>query len=39
MMFFIDEIHRLNPAIEEFLYSAMEDYRIDILIGEGPAAR
>lgn len=36
---FIDEIHRLNPAIEEFLYSAMEDYRIDILIGEGPAAR
>ncbi|PIZ05102.1 MAG: Holliday junction branch migration DNA helicase RuvB [Gammaproteobacteria bacterium CG_4_10_14_0_8_um_filter_38_16] len=36
---FIDEIHRLNPAIEEFLYSAMEDYRIDIMIGEGPAAR
>src|SRR3990167_4542377 len=36
---FIDEIHRLSPAIEEFLYSAMEDYRIDILIGEGPAAR
>lgn len=36
---FIDEIHRLHPAIEEVLYSAMEDYRIDIIIGEGPAAR
>lgn len=36
---FIDEIHRLSPAIEEFLYSAMEDYRIDIMLGEGPAAR
>lgn len=36
---FIDEIHRLNPAIEEVLYSAMEDYQLDIMIGEGPAAR
>lgn len=36
---FIDEIHRLNPAIEEILYPAMEDYQIDIVIGEGPAAR
>lgn len=36
---FIDEIHRLNPAIEEVLYPAMEDYQIDIMIGEGPAAR
>ena len=36
---FIDEIHRLNPAIEEILYSAMEDYQLDIMIGEGPAAR
>ncbi len=36
---FIDEIHRLNPAIEEILYPAMEDYRLDIMIGEGPAAR
>ena len=36
---FIDEIHRLSPAVEEVLYSAMEDYRIDIIIGEGPAAR
>jgi holliday junction DNA helicase RuvB len=36
---FIDEIHRLNPAIEEVLYPAMEDYQIDIIIGEGPAAR
>ena len=36
---FIDEIHRLSPAVEEVLYSAMEDYRIDIMIGEGPAAR
>lgn len=36
---FIDEIHRLNPAIEEILYPAMEDYRLDIIIGEGPAAR
>jgi len=36
---FIDEIHRLNPAIEEILYPAMEDYKLDIMIGEGPAAR
>ncbi len=35
----IDEIHRLNPLIEEVLYSAMEDFRIDVIIGEGPAAR
>jgi Holliday junction DNA helicase RuvB len=36
---FIDEIHRLSPVIEEYLYSAMEDYRIDIMIDSGPAAR
>jgi Holliday junction DNA helicase RuvB len=36
---FIDEIHRLSPAIEEILYPAMEDYQLDIIIGEGPAAR
>ncbi|MCY4044604.1 MAG: Holliday junction branch migration DNA helicase RuvB, partial [Cellvibrionales bacterium] len=36
---FIDEIHRLNPSIEEILYPAMEDYQLDIMIGEGPAAR
>lgn len=36
---FIDEIHRLNPVVEEVLYPAMEDYKIDIMIGEGPAAR
>ena len=36
---FIDEIHRLNPLIEEVLYPAMEDYQLDIMIGEGPAAR
>lgn len=36
---FVDEIHRLSPAVEEVLYPAMEDYRIDIIIGEGPAAR
>lgn len=36
---FIDEIHRLSPVVEEVLYPAMEDYQIDILIGEGPAAR
>ncbi|NKC15959.1 MAG: Holliday junction branch migration DNA helicase RuvB [Gammaproteobacteria bacterium] len=36
---FIDEIHRMNPAVEEILYPAMEDYQIDIMIGEGPAAR
>jgi holliday junction DNA helicase RuvB len=36
---FIDEIHRLNPMVEEVLYPAMEDFRLDIIIGEGPAAR
>jgi Holliday junction DNA helicase RuvB len=36
---FIDEIHRLSPAVEEILYSSMEDYRIDIIIGSGPAAQ
>src|SRR6476659_8027012 len=36
---FVDEIHRLSPAIEEVLYPAMEDYQIDIMIGDGPAAR
>lgn len=36
---FIDEIHRLSPVVEEILYSAMEDFQIDIMIGEGPAAR
>jgi Holliday junction DNA helicase RuvB len=36
---FIDEIHRLNPAIEEILYPAMEDFQLDLIIGEGPAAR
>lgn len=36
---FIDEIHRLHPVVEEVLYPAMEDYQIDIMIGEGPAAR
>ncbi|MFQ5697802.1 MAG: Holliday junction branch migration DNA helicase RuvB [Myxococcota bacterium] len=36
---FIDEIHRLNPAIEEFLYPAMEDFRLDLVIGQGPSAR
>jgi len=36
---FIDEIHRLSPVVEEYLYSAMEDYRIDILIDKGPSAR
>lgn len=38
-MLFIDEIHRLSPHIEEILYPAMEDYQLDIMIGEGPAAR
>lgn len=38
-LLFIDEIHRLNPAVEEILYPAMEDYKIDIMIGEGPGAR
>ncbi|NSW46330.1 MAG: Holliday junction branch migration DNA helicase RuvB [Bacteroidales bacterium] len=36
---FIDEIHRLNPVVEEYLYSAMEDYRIDIMLDKGPSAR
>src|SRR5581483_7659859 len=36
---FIDEIHRLNPAIEEILYPAMEDFRLDLIIGQGPSAR
>ena len=36
---FIDEIHRLSPAVEEVLYPAMEDYQLDIMVGEGPAAR
>ncbi len=38
-MLFIDEIHRLAPAVEEILYPAMEDYRLDLIIGEGPSAR
>jgi Holliday junction DNA helicase RuvB len=38
-VFFVDEIHRLNAAVEEVLYPAMEDFEIDIMIGEGPAAR
>ncbi len=38
-VFFIDEIHRLNKSVEEVLYSAMEDFSIDIIIGQGPAAR
>ena len=36
---FVDEIHRLSPVVEEILYPALEDYQLDILIGEGPAAR
>ena len=36
---FIDEIHRLSPVVEEYLYSAMEDYKIDIMIETGPNAR
>ena len=36
---FVDEIHRMNPAVEEILYPAMEDFKLDLLIGEGPAAR
>jgi Holliday junction DNA helicase RuvB len=36
---FVDEIHRFNPAVEEILYPAMEDYKLDLMIGEGPAAR
>ncbi|NDF04023.1 MAG: Holliday junction branch migration DNA helicase RuvB, partial [Betaproteobacteria bacterium] len=38
-LLFIDEIHRLSPVVEEILYPALEDYQIDIMIGEGPAAR
>lgn len=38
-VFFIDEIHRLNRIVEEYLYSAMEDYKIDLIIGEGPTAK
>jgi len=38
-VFFIDEIHRLHPAVEEVLYPAMEDFQLDIVIGQGPAAR
>jgi holliday junction DNA helicase RuvB len=38
-LLFIDEIHRLSPVVEEVLYPAMEDYQLDIMIGEGPAAR
>lgn len=38
-VFFIDEIHRLSPVVEEYLYSAMEDYQIDIMIDKGPGAR
>ena len=38
-MLFIDEIHRLSPVVEEYLYSAMEDYKIDIMIDSGPSAR
>ncbi len=36
---FIDEVHRLQPVLEELLYSALEDYKLDIMIGQGPAAR
>ena len=36
---FIDEIHRLSPTIEEILYPAMEDFQLDLIIGEGPSAR
>ena len=39
MFWFIDEIHRLNRSVEEVLYQAMEDYKLDILIGQGPGAR
>ena len=38
-MLFIDEIHRLNPAVEEIIYPALEDRQLDLIIGEGPAAR
>src|SRR5207248_10107542 len=36
---FLDEIHRLQPAVEEVLYPAMEDFRVDLIIGQGPGAR
>src|SRR5437868_15076569 len=38
-VFFLDEIHRLQPAVEEVLYPAMEDFRVDLIIGQGPGAR
>src|SRR6202790_1064771 len=38
-VFFLDEIHRLQPAVEEVLYPAMEDFRLDLIIGQGPGAR
>src|SRR5690606_26634830 len=38
-VFFIDEIHRLSPVVEEVLYPAMEDFQLDIVIGQGPGAR
>ena len=38
-MLFVDEIHRINRVVEEYLYSAMEDFKIDLMIGEGPTAR
>ena len=38
-VFFVDEIHRLNSVVEEYLYSAMEDYQIEIMIDKGPSAR
>src|SRR5579872_2944601 len=38
-IFFLDEVHRLQPALEEILYSALEDYKLDIIIGQGPSAR
>ena len=38
-MLFIDEIHRLAPAVEEILYPALEEFQLDLMIGEGPAAR
>ena len=38
-MLFIDEIHRLNPLVEEILYPALEDFSLDLMIGEGPSAR
>ena len=38
-MLFVDEIHRLSPVVEEVLYPALEDFQLDIMIGEGPGAR